>query len=205
LEDRPVGEENLRTLINPDSDVLTGLAAMHHAELPASRVSRLGLPYTTEFYRFGASSCDESVIAVLADDGPAVGGAFVSFNPAGLTSRLARHTRLIGALIRNPVLAGTLLTYEFISLGKRDELNPENDPELLAVFVSADWRGRGIGQVLLRAVEAATRERKLSRYIIRTEDAPTNRAISFYQREGFETQRTVNVCGLPFRIMMKHL
>jgi len=195
----------VNTLINPDNGVLAALAAMHRAILPSSLISKLGQSYANAFYRFGAASREERVIAVLRDDGALAGGAFLSLSPASLTRRMALKTPLIGALVRKPFLAAHVAAHELKSLARHDEFNIENDPELVAVFVQVDQQGLGMGRALLRTVETTLREHRRLQYLIRTEDSSKNRAIGFYGREGFETRCTVNIRGQPFRIMMKSL
>ncbi len=77
-------------LINPSEDrILQALADMHRAMLPSSLISKLGQHYSTVLYRFGVSSPQEKVVAIMRDDGALIGGTFLSFNPANLSRRLA--------------------------------------------------------------------------------------------------------------------
>ena len=57
--------------------------------------------------------------------------------------------------------------------------------EVDAVFVEPSWHGQGIGQVLLRAVEALARDNGLDKLFL---SASLN-AVPFYERAGFRALR----------------
>lgn len=191
--------------INPGGETLAAVAQMHRSELPGSLISRLGHAYTAAFYDFAATSVLEFVVAQTGGEGAVLGGGFVSFSPADLTRRMIMNTPLLRALIVRPEMAARLAWREIQSSGRSLDTNPQNDPELIALFVRRDCRSRGIGALLLRNIEQVLRNQNRTRYLIRTLDRTDNRAVKFYESAGFVTIDSVLLHGERFRMMAKQI
>jgi len=159
---------------------------MHCSCLPSSLVSRLGLSYAETVYRYCTKSKLEVVFAASLQD-TVVGGAWLSLEPSSLSRRLLLRTTLVPALLAHPRLA-----LEWIGQRYRDAQSRESNrtatgyPEVIAIFVDAGHRGRGVGAQLLLEIEGFLRKRHVAHYVLRTHDSPENRAVAFYEREGFE-------------------
>ena len=109
----------------------------------------------------------------------------VSASPSTLNHRIARAT--FWSLL--PLAALTVLTRsEFRALlwhTLRDSAGEERAPEITYVFVSPVLRGRKLGKRLVERVDAALRERGVAGYYVKTLDEPGNRALRFYEQNGF--------------------
>ena len=195
----------MASLINPGGDALAAVARMHWTELPGSLISKLGRRYTAAFYGFVATSALEFVFARTDDEGTVLGGGFVSLSPAGLTSRIVRNTPLLRALVARPGVCARLMWGNIRSHGRTPDMNPENDPELVALFVRPDRRSHGIGALLLLDIEQVLRSQNRKRYVLRTVDRTENRAIKFYESAGFVTLTRESLHGENFRFMAKEL
>jgi|GEM_PF-3488868 len=179
----------MKVTIGQTSDVspaASELARMHCTCMPSSLVSRLGVSNAEAVYRYCARSKLEVVFAANAQD-TVVGGAWLSLAPSSLSRRLLFCTPLVPKLFARPNLA-----LEWIRQGYRDARSRESRrtikgyPGVIAIFVDASHRGRGVGAQLLLQMESFLRGRNVTHYVLRTEDSPENRAVAFYQREGFE-------------------
>lgn len=115
------------------------------------------------------------------------------------------NTPLLRALIVRPEMAARLAWREIQSSGRSLDTNPQNDPELIALFVRRDCRSRGIGALLLRNIEQVLRNQNRTRYLIRTLDRTDNRAVKFYESAGFVTIDSVLLHGERFRMMAKQI
>lgn len=193
----------LASLIDPSGEPLADVAQMHRTELPDSLISRLGQAYTGAFYKFAAWSDFEFVFARTDDRGGILGGGFVSLSPADLTRRMAMDTPLFRTLVVRPSLATSLMWQAIQSTGRTQNANPQNDPELVALFVRRDLRSRGIGALLVRDIEQVLRDQNRKRYLIRTMDRTENRGVNFYESVGFVTVSSVSMHGERFRVMAK--
>ena len=82
-------------------------------------------------------------------------------------------------------------------------LHPLGDGDsgkLLQMAVSPFWQGRGIGAVLVSALEEKARELKLSRIVLNAREV----AFPFYERLGYEyTGGYFEEVGIPHRAMAK--
>ena len=62
---------------------------------------------------------------------------------------------------------------------------PPQAPEITYIFTNSALRGLGLGGLLIERVEAYLREAGFSSYYVKTIDDPSNRAIGFYEDNGF--------------------
>lgn len=164
----------------PDAEPL---AALHGAILPGSRLSLFGHAYLASCYRYFIRSPDELVFVAHADLG-VVGGAFVSLAPGSLSRRLIGRTPLLWYLALRPLGRGARQILADLLQPASAPAAPDQ-PELIAIFVAPKERGRGVGELICRAVERELIRRKFASYVVHTERDPDNRAIAFYRRLGF--------------------
>jgi len=166
-----------------DAD-LARLAALHVASIDDSLPALLGARFTRGLYRFFSTSQHE-LLLVERVEGRIEGACVVSFAPATLNHRIARAT--FCSLL--PLAALTVLARsEFRALlwhTLRDSAGEEKAPEITYVFVSPVLRGRELGKRLIERVDAALSEREVSGYYVKTLDESANRALRFYEQNGF--------------------
>ncbi|HET6161048.1 MAG TPA: GNAT family N-acetyltransferase [Dongiaceae bacterium] len=151
--------------------------------LPDSRLSLFGRSYLASSYRYFA--CSPHELAFVARDGDQIlGGGFVSLAPDSLSRRLLTHTPLLCHLALRPIGRGARqLAADLLAPAAAPAASDE--PELVAIFVASESRGRGIGEAICREVERELGRRQIKSYRVRTERDPANRAIAFYRRLGF--------------------
>ncbi|SMD15924.1 GNAT family N-acetyltransferase [Rhizobium sp. RU36D] len=189
----------MTVLLDPDRRVLDAVARLHVEVLPGSRISRLGLPFARSFYAFAARSNLEHVLA-LSEDGEVRGAALLSLSPKTLTRRSALRTTLAWALLRHP---SNLLAA--LAGGEGETPDIADLPEIVAIFVAAGRQSAGEGTLLLRHAEKLLREAGFPAYLVRTENRVDNRAISFYERNGFRVVGASGAKPAPFLYMKKSL
>lgn len=172
-------------------DVAT-LGHLHLETLPASLVTKLGFAYAESFYRYIARSKQEVLFIFRLDSrGPIAGACALSIAPATLERRLTVGSCLIPALAVRPlVLLDCFLSRaepprSLAAIGRSLPSDLAGCPEVVAIFTARSVRGRGVGASLLGAVESYLREKELSRYYVKTIDAPDNHAVQFYLDNGF--------------------
>ncbi len=180
------------------------MAKLHCACLPGSLISKVGDTYAQQFYDYAARSASEIVLAAR-EGGELVGGALVSLDTDSIAWRMIRGTPLFFHILRRPFSpAARTITFDRLRRGPRDRVEV-GMPEVVALFTAAQHRGRRIGAALLSRAEALISARGFSEYAVRTEDHAGNRAVGFYEREGFVTTRIFTTGGVRFRLMMKAL
>jgi len=190
--------------IDPDPEALAAAATLHCDALPGSLISRIGPAYTHAFYRFAASSSNETVFVMREANATVVAGAVLSLDPAYLTRHMLWQTPLLWHLASRPLLA-LALAREALSdtLSSRPYVQRHTLPEVIAIFTKPEHRSRGAGKALLRAIEAHLIAANVRRYVVRTSDDLRNRATAFYEREGFEKIDRVRSHGNEFYLMAK--
>lgn len=193
---------------SPDADACDALAALHHACLPTSALSTLGLSFLRAFYRFAAHSPHERVI-VCHQGNAVIAGALVSFHPGNLNRRLLFKTTLIGAIlrkfhhktVRQAVFCRSVLEWDAADVPH----TAPPAPELLALFSRADSRGQGIGAKMIAQADRQLAQVGVSRYFVRTLEAQDNAALRFYIRQGFTPVARLKAHGTKFSLLSKEL
>ena len=179
-------EARIAELIAPiDENAVEKLAALQIAVLPGSLISRMGVGFVREFYRFAARSPFEIVLfarPVGGADDDVIGGCVASLTPGTLSRRLLLRSSLFVRLFRLPL--GVLLA----QLAPPAPLlrRVADMPELILLYTHPDGRSRGVGGQLVRECERRLQQQGIREYYVKTLDAADNRAIPFYVREGFE-------------------
>ena len=192
--------------INPSRAALAAAADLHCDSLPGSIISMLGPAYALAFYRFAASSDTHSVFVARDGKGQIIGGAVLSLDPTSLSMRLLFQTPLLLHLMRRPSLA-LQTTWDALC----EKLWPNNDkqtyriPEVVAIFTETNHRNHGVGKELIQEIEAYLVARGIYRYMVRTRGNFENRAINFYEREGFQYIDRYYAHGTWFQLLAKDI
>ena len=82
------------------------------------------------------------------------------------------------------------------------EIEPNHDvsPWLAGLFVVPEYRGKGVGAALVRAIEDQARQRELSRVYLYT-----THAVGFYKRLGWKVMDRTNWQGFDTALMVRDL
>jgi len=192
----------LTIIRDPGEDVLRETAALHCMLLPGSAIARFGENFALSFYRYVSRSSVEIVYAAV-DAGTVIAAAVVSLRPHNLQRRLLMHTRLLPYMAMHPLVAGRVGRDRLFGRVEGD-IDPAL-PEVIAIFTSPAHQGRGVGAQLLRGIENDLSARGLSRYCLRTEEVTGNRAIEFYDKQGFVVVGHAHTSDNSFRVMMRQI
>jgi len=187
---------------DPGEAELREAAALHCILLPGSAISRFGQSYARSFYRYAARSRDEIVFAAV-DRNVVLAAAVVSLRPLDLQRRLLVHTPLLPQMVLHPLTAYNILRDRLF--GRVEDNVDVTIPEVIAIFTATAQQRRGLGAQLLRAIEKELSARGLSRYALRTKDTADNRAIGFYDKQGFIVVGDAQTSHGRFRIMTKRI
>lgn len=183
-----MGSERDLTIELAAASDANALAALHDTILPRSRLSLFGRSYLTDCYHYFIDSRDELVFVARSGES-VVGGAFASLTPGSLSRRLVTHTRFLLQFALRPLGRGARQI--FADLLQPVPATLSDQPELVAIFVAPEQQGRGIGEMICRAVEAELIRRQFKSYVVHTERDPGNRAVAFYRRLGFVTAGSI--------------
>jgi ribosomal protein S18 acetylase RimI-like enzyme len=182
------------------------LAALHCASLPDSQVSELGVAYAREFYHYLSRSPFEQIFVARAGD-EIIGGCVLSLSPRTLRRRLLLHTPLlfhaVGWLWRRVSRRGPPALSRRSHPPEGEATVPRHLPELILVYTRAELRSRGTGTGLVTQCEQFLAERGHQEYIVRTVDDENNRALRFYDKNGFLAFSRSADHGRIFRVFRK--
>jgi len=187
---------------DPGEQTLRQAAALHCLLLPGSAISRLEPSFARSFYRYAARSRAEIVLAAVQNDA-VIAAAVLSLRPQDLQSRLLLHTPLLPQMALHPLAALDIVRDRLF--GRTEGAVDPALPEVIAIFTAPAHQGRGIGARLLRGIEAELSARGLPRYGLRTEEAAGNRAIAFYDKQGFKAVGRAHTAHGRFRVMAKEI
>lgn len=167
---------------------LERLGELHVACIDDSLPAQLGARFVGRMYGFLARSPSEDVL-VERVDGRVESAIVLSDSPEDLQVRVALGTwrHFIPAAV---VALLTRLAFWRFALGAvRDALSSDpgehHAPEITFVFTNPQLQGKRLGKCLIERADARMRARGIATYFVKTIDDPENRAIAFYEREGF--------------------
>jgi ribosomal protein S18 acetylase RimI-like enzyme len=170
-------------------------AAIHVDALPGEILTLLGESFLTALYR-GIAADPGGFIYVAEHKGEIVG--FVSgATEAGAVCRAAVRrqwrpltTSAIVHFLKRPTLVFRALEV----LWRRSRYDDANTrAQLLAIAVSARYRGQGVGQALLTSFNDEMRRRHVDFYDVMTTEGP--RVQAFYVKAGFVLLEAFDVPG----------
>jgi GNAT superfamily N-acetyltransferase len=191
-----------------DAADLARLGALHVECIDDSLPALLGARFAARLYAFLERSSSEHVLCERVD-GRVESAVVVSESPGDLQGRIARAT--LPHLLAAGAVA--LLTrwafWQFVAgaIGDAARGSAEHDkaPEITYVFTNPQLQGKRLGKQLIARVDELLRSRGIDVYYVKTLDDPANRAIAFYEREGFERIGTREDAGRRFVEFHKRL
>ena len=180
------------------------LAALHCESIPDSTVTDLGQSYAESFYGYVSRSKEEGVL-VLREAGEIFSGCVLTLNPKTLRRRLLLHTPLLWYAI--PYMCRQFLAKKApkqVDLESDLPLAPLPDlPELILLFTAPGSRTKGAGAALVRLADKFVANHGFAEYIVKTVDAPSNRALRFYAKNGFTPVSQLREQSRTFRVFKK--
>ena len=190
------------------------IAELHASEIKHGALPQFGLAVLTSVYRQLALA-EQSVVLVVWDGDRVVGFLAGCADVAATFRRvlLKGGPTFLAAFLRQPHLwlvaarfGGSLLMYPFRRKqhAAADQKPASSRGELLAIAVSPDHQGRGIGSALVHEFEAHLRRWRQPSYAVATNaaDAASNR---FYQKAGFRAVGRTPHHSLTLQNYIKHL
>ena len=163
------------------------MAWLHVHSIDDSLPAWLGVGFSDQLYQFLARSLNETLFPERVD-GRIESVCVLSFAPASLHGRILRGTlpalalHGLSALVTRPDFRRFLRSS--IAEALRGTESPAA-PEITYIFSNVRLRGYGLGARLLERVETHLRERGETTYFVKTLDVADNRAIAFYEENGF--------------------
>ena len=164
-------------------------AALHVESIEDSLPALLGPGFAQRLYRYLDASESELVL-VERIDGRVESVCVVSFEPESLRRRIARATlgylawRAAWSVLVSPRFRAFL--WNFARDAARGNEDHARAPEITYVFTNAQFRGRRLGERLVKQVDAELRDRGIDRYFVKTQDDSSNRAVRFFDENDFD-------------------
>jgi ribosomal protein S18 acetylase RimI-like enzyme len=156
------------------------------------------LPRTDAGFGFTALSSSgqnaDPVVVGFVSAATSVGRVFLQT----ATTRAAKLLPLLSArCLRRPSLVGRTMQTAFYPFTRADSgsAHPRGTgAELLSIMVEPHWRSRGLGTLLLEALLDECKTRSIT-WLDVTVDADNDGARRFYERHGFQKQRSFALYG----------
>jgi ribosomal protein S18 acetylase RimI-like enzyme len=190
----------------PSAD-LARIARLHVVSIADSIPTMLGAGYATAFFRYLARAPHEHLF-VERLEGRIQSACVVSLAPDTVYRRTLRATWLRLAPAAALALRGApfrRFVVRFASDLLHGAAGQPHAPEITYIFTNPELRSRGLGGRLLTRVERFLRARGVPRYFVRTIDEPSNRALGFYAKQGFQRIGRQLEGGRPFAVFEKPL
>lgn len=184
------------------------MAELHVASVEDSIPTMLGAGYAKAFFRYLAGSGREVVLT--AREGGRIESVLVlSFEPGTVYGRTLRATwlQLLASAGRAVVLSSVFRRFvvRFVGDLARGTAGQAHTPEITYAFTRESLRSTGMGSKLVARADALLRALDVTSYYVRTIDAPTNRALAFYERNGFDRIERQIEGGRAFAVLRKEL
>lgn len=190
-----------------DSDI-EAIAGLHRVSIGDSIPALLGLAYLKRFYRFLVAS-DLEWLFVERVDGAIASVCVLSLAPETSFARSIRATLPSLALHAAAAFAASAAFRTLLVAWLREQIRgdgtPGDAPEITYVFTSASQRGRQLGRRLVARVDAFLAGRGIGFYRVKTVDTAENRAIAFYDENGFQRSGHRVEGGRSFVVFQKSL
>jgi ribosomal protein S18 acetylase RimI-like enzyme len=187
---------------------LKRLAELHVASIEDSIPTLVGVPFAVEFYRFIAESPHEWLLVERVGEEIAI-ACVVSDDPASVYARTVRRTWW--TLLRCSLLAFftnpgfRTFVWAFLREKLRGSVEPIPGPEIAYIFTGPEYRSRRLGRHLIDRVNAWLGSRGVDLYWVQTIAEVENRAIGFYERNGFQRAGLRRERGRDFVVFQKSL
>jgi GNAT superfamily N-acetyltransferase len=187
---------------------LRRLAELHVASIDDSIPTLLGVPFAIEFYRFVAASPREWLLVDRIGEEIAT-ACVVSDEPETVYARTVRSTWW--TLIGYAVLAWftnrhfRAFVWDFLRERLLGSVEPIPGPEIAYLFTAPEYRSRRLGRHMIERVDAWLGSRDVDLYWVQTIDEAANRAIGFYERNGFRRTGHRRERGRNFVVFQKPL
>jgi GNAT superfamily N-acetyltransferase len=187
---------------------LQRLAELHVASIEDSIPTLVGVRFAVEFYRFIESSPHEWLLVDRIGEEIA-SACVVSDQPETVYARTVRHTWPVllwcaaRAFLVNPDFRR--FAWAFLPEKLRGSVEPIPGPEIAYVFTAPEYRSRRLGRHLIERVDVWLGSRGVDLYWVKTIDETANRAISFYERNGFQRAGRRRERGRDFVVFQKAL
>jgi ribosomal protein S18 acetylase RimI-like enzyme len=189
---------------------LERIARLHRVSLDDSLPSFLGDRYLARFYRYLASSALEQLLVARSGDtgtGSVDSVCVLSFDPGSMQRRAVQATLVpfavsaSTALVRDSAFRDLVLRMLTARSGVEGE--PPGSPEITHIFTDPAQRGRALGRALVERVDRHLRDRGVPVCYVRTIDDPENRALAFYDRNGYQRVGRTFGAGRGFVVFKK--
>jgi ribosomal protein S18 acetylase RimI-like enzyme len=187
---------------------LARIAELHVRSIDDSIPTMLGARYARAFFRYLARAPFEHLF-VERVHGRIESVCVVSMAPDTVYLRTLRATLpqlALGAalaLFRSGKFRRFLV--RFVADLLRGTAGQPHAPEITYIFTNPDRRSCGIGRSLVRRVDEFLAERGVPTYYVRTIDETWNRALGFYDAQGFLRIGRQQEGGRPFAVFEKSL
>lgn len=184
---------------------LIQLVQLHRVSLPNSALSSLSDSFVGAYYKFVLVSSFEELFLVSSDS--IVGAAVLSLKPSSLMNRFMLAYICSGKWIWRPddLARAVLHGVREMLQAKGNVAEMKGLGEVVQIYVAAAHRQKKLGVALLQAVEAHLRQMHAKSYFLKTENQASNRAVKFYERNGFERLSESDSSSVPYAYFVKRL
>ena len=179
------------------------LAKLHIDSIPDTSISIIGERAAALMYRFIHESKKELLLAATID-GTIYGGIVVSYEPATISRRFIKTYPIRFAARFFPSFIQNISRLpELFKLFAADDPY-KYSPELMFLYTDQKLRSKGIGRFLVKEIALQIKEISPLLYV-RTLDNKENRAIPFYERNGFKIYEAIEHLGKIQIVMVSEL
>lgn len=172
-----------------DTDLKDSCVRAHSLLLPSSLLSMLDASVLARYYEFISKSTEDAVL-IRIDESRFLGAAVVSLDPDTLNWRffLKRIAPIGWTVFRSFLSNARIRKFIIMQVKGGADSRPRHcdGPELLQIYVDEYAQSKGVGTALLKDTEEWLRGRQISRYVVKTENVPANKALNFYRCRGYE-------------------
>jgi len=151
-----------------------------------------------------------TMLDVQRQDARIVSACVLSLSPSTLDRRMLFNSSLLFSamphLYRLPLLKMFAPKRKSTSRGSsQGNLQQEALPEVILIFTAREMRGQGIGLKLLNECERNLSAIGMDRYVVKTLSYAENRALKFYQSNGFLPKHQIDKHGKRYQVFEKCL
>jgi len=197
-------------IVRPAGEDFRCIARLHSESITEGFLSTLGLPFLANLYRGISAAPQSGVIVARNPDGVMGFAAFTADLAACYRWVLTRRfvplgISLLPNLLNLSVYRKIIQTLAYPLRASREASEARSArprAELLAVSVSDQARGRGIGKILLRAVDERFAQLRVTQYYVVTHGID-ERSNNFYKACGFQWVRSFTNHGKSMNVYVR--